>query len=57
MRFLKYFLFFVAFALIFSVSKILVFESKIDTLFILETFVASLIATIVINFFNTYSKK
>ena len=56
MRFLKYSLFFVTFALIFSVFKILLFESEINPLFILETFVASLIATILIYFFNNYSK-
>ena len=56
MRFLKYFLFFIAFALAFSVIKISVFENEVNTLFILETFVASSIATIVIYFFNNYSK-
>ena len=56
MRFLKYFLFFIAFALIFSVFKILVFENEVNSLFILETFVASIITTIVIYFFNNYSE-
>ena len=56
MKFLKYSLFFIAFALIFSVLKILVFENKVNSLFILETFVASLIATIVIYFFNNYQE-
>lgn len=56
MRFLKYSLFFIAFALIFSVLKILVFENEVNSLFILETFVASIITTIVIYFFNNYSE-
>ena len=56
MRFLKYSLFFIAFTLIFSAFKILVFENEVNSLFILESFVASSIATIVIYFFNNYSK-
>ena len=56
MRLLKYFLFFLAFALTFTVIKIEFFESEVDSLFILETFVAGLIASIVIYLLNTYSK-
>lgn len=56
MRLLKYFLFFLAFALTFTVIKIEFFEIEVDSLFILETFVAGLIASIVIYVLNTYSK-
>lgn len=56
MRLLKYFLFFLAFALTFTVIKIEFFESEVDSLFILETLVAGLIASIVIYLLNTYSK-
>ena len=56
MRLLKYFLFFLAFALTFTVIKIEFFESEVDSLFILETLVAGLIASIVIYLLHTYSK-
>ena len=56
MRLLKYFLFFLAFALTFTVIKIEFFESEVDSLFILETFVAGLIASVVTFVLNTYSK-
>lgn len=56
MRFLKYFLFFLAFALTFTVIKIEFFESEVDSLFILETLVSGLIASVVIYLLNNYSK-
>lgn len=56
MRLLKYSLFFLAFALTLTVIKIEFFESEVDSLFILETFVAGLIASVVTFVLNTYSK-
>jgi len=56
MKHIKYFLFFVFFARIYSLLKIFIFKNEIDKLFILETIVASVIVIVVVYFLINYSE-
>ena len=56
MKHLKYYLFFVFFAGVYSSLKIFIFKNEIDKLFILETIVASVIVIVVVYFLNNYSE-